>query len=164
MKGEPTGQSWCPRVNYLRQLNDWWRWGFLEFRVPQERRLCLPKRCSPGGFPYNTFPCWVFVECYHSLDRSFQRNVRELVLWSHSISTVSGALLEAPQKPLLRMPDPSNSKSNHQSDLRNRLACWHISEKQLQHSLFTLRLPVRLPLWVFDLAKAPAQKNKAQCF
>lgn len=55
---------------------------------------------------------------YHSLDSSFQRNIRKSVILAHRISTVSGPLLEAPQTPSLRMLDPSNSKSSHQSDLR----------------------------------------------
>lgn len=95
----------------------------------------LHKRCFPGGFSCSFFPCCLWSTI------TLQTAVSKGVIWSWGISAVSVPLLEAPHKPLLRMPDPSNSKSNNWSELRNRLACWHFNGKQLQHSLFALRLP-----------------------
>lgn len=99
------------------------------------RKGTLPKRWFPGGFSYSFFSCCLWSTI------TLQTAVSTGVIWSRGISAVLVPLLEAPHKPLLRMPDPSNSKSNNWSELGNRLACWHFNEKQLQHSLFTLRLP-----------------------
>lgn len=98
----------------------------------------------------------LFVEHYHSLDSSFKRSH----LTPRNFSSVSASPRgEGPLKPLLRMPDPSNSKSNNWCELGSRLACWHFSERQLQHSLFILQLPAH-SVWS-SKGSSPEKQNPA---
>lgn len=138
--------------NFLRQLNDWCRWDFLEFRVAHERGHC-PRDAFLEASPAAFFPCCLWSTI------TAQTAVSKGVFWSRGISAVSVPLLEAPLKPLLRMPAASNSKSNNWSELGNSLACWHFNKRQLQHSLLTLRLPA--PSVWSSKASSPEKQSPA---